>query len=796
MEFIKQYGSNSDSEEEPQQQEAPFSFSSKGFYKSNTVAPKGISLSTVQYEASEKDHNEERCNSRLSSTVSDIDFADYLSRDTLDNIEHIEHDDDDISIESEGSEYVPSQEDLKRAYSDESSDEESNPMSLLPQKRGMICSTPMPESSPTIGSPKSPKWTSLENPMSPIPQKRVKICSTPMSESSPTIGSPKSPKWTPPTIGSPKSPKWTPLENPIKDIDCYVRQVAEILEEKLKNDSDIKKYLGGNHSLDHITTQVHQNNEGGKNQRKYDKKHVCYYCGSWVIKMHRHLISKHSDETEIEKLVNMNVYSTERSNAITSITQKGDFLHNCAVMAEQKGILLVLRRPDADNPTESKDYIPCIYCLGFVQIKQAYRHAKSCHFKLSEYVHDSNQFVSQGRLLLHKMTNKDESSNIEWQEIKNQLRSDAVGTYIINDDTLCTWGSTLTIKYGSEQGKHIRDKIRTVATFCTKYNQEYSNNDSVKDIFQISNFDNIFRFLYQRGVFGKALSPSTKLGGYMKEIIVLLKHEAIVTNDSVKSKELDDLLYLVENRWTLISARNLRKLKEQRPIVVEMPITNDIKIFLGFLSDNIKEYLEELKQSQTIELWTNLSKNVLAFLIVFNRRREGEVSKLKLETYTQRPNYEEMETDTFFQTLTTIEKYLCESYSYMSTIGKRNRKVPIVYPHLIADALNTLVDNRKICGINIDNNYFFANSTRNNIRGCDALRELVDNCKLIHNLQKPHLIRSTKLRKHVATIAQILVLNGDELGHLSNHLGHSEAVHRDFYRQQESVIEKTHITKS
>ena len=131
----------------------------------------------------------------------------------------------------------------------------------------------------------------------------------------------------------------------------------------------------------------------------------------------------------------------------------------------------------------------------------------------------------------------------------------------------------------------------------------------------------------------------------------------------------------------------------------------------------------------------------------------------------------------------------------MSTVGKRHRRVPIVYPHLIEDALNSLVENREICGINTNNKFLFANSVLNNIRGCDALRELVDNCKLIHNLQKPHLIRSTKLRKHVATIAQILVLNGDELGHLSNQLGHSEALYRDFYRQQESVIEKTHITK-
>ena len=83
MEFIQQFESSSSSEEEPQeQQEAPFSFLTKNFYNSNTVTPKGKSLNTVQYDSSENDHNEvNRCNLRMSSTISDIDFADYLSKD-------------------------------------------------------------------------------------------------------------------------------------------------------------------------------------------------------------------------------------------------------------------------------------------------------------------------------------------------------------------------------------------------------------------------------------------------------------------------------------------------------------------------------------------------------------------------------------------------------------------------------------------------------------------------------------------------------------------------------------------
>ena len=131
MEFIRQYESSSGSEEESPQQEGSFSFSSKNFYNSNTVAPKGISLSTVRYEASENghndDHNEERCHSRVSSTVSDIDFADYL-KDPLDNIEHDQITDSDISIEGDGLECVPSREDSKMLDSDKNSDEESEPI--------------------------------------------------------------------------------------------------------------------------------------------------------------------------------------------------------------------------------------------------------------------------------------------------------------------------------------------------------------------------------------------------------------------------------------------------------------------------------------------------------------------------------------------------------------------------------------------------------------------------------------------------------------------------------------------
>ena len=823
MEFIAQYGA-SDSEEEQ------FSMSTQIFYKSKTVTPKGNSIESSdedspkpQFDSHEvddlqNDFSENRCNSQMSCSVS-VDLADYLSNDTLElsrsptpnNMEQdiIEHDDvehksdSDISIaESEFSEYVPSKDDLEMIISDGNSDEDSKPISPKPQKYKKNCKAKF--DSHELYDLQSPKR--MKSPNSYSTPKTGKKYSTPKSPrlgSSPKSGSPKarqSPKsgsLKSPMFGSPKARQSPiPSEIQIDDVNIYVGQVAEILKEKIKNDNDLKKYLCGNPELssDHITTQVHQNNKCGENHRLYNKYHICYYCGKCIIKMGRHFIKQHANEHDIEKIINKNLNSPERRAAIQLLTLKGDFLHNCAVLLEQKGVLLVLRRPDANNPTEFTEYIPCMYCLGFVQKTQAYRHAKKCPFQRTEFSNiESNGIVSQGKVLLRKMTARDNSTT-DWQTIQGTFRTDEVGQYILNDDTLCAWGNSLTIKCGIVQAKHIRDKLRNVGTFCKSYHKEYGTDDiSVRDIFQPKNFERIFKIA--QPAYGKSLTSPVKLGGFIKEIMIIIKQQAIFSGDSEKKEEIENFLYLVNTSWNLISAPNIRMLKEQKPIVVEMPITSDIRNVLHFLSGEIQKYVKELCQDPTLEIWIILSKNILAFLIVFNRRREGEVSRLKLKTYTQKPNYDEMETDTLKQTLTTIEQYLCENYSYVSTVGKRNRRVPILYPHYIEVALDSLVENREICGIKTENQFLFANTALGNMRGCDVLRVVVEKCGLTCVLQKPHLIKSTQLRKHVATIAQILVLNEEELGHISNHMGHSEAIHKGFYRQQESVIEKTHITK-
>ena len=62
-------------------------------------------------------------------------------------------------------------------------------------------------------------------------------------------------------------------------------------------------------------------------------------------------------------------------------------------------------------------------------------------------------------------------------------------------------------------------------------------------------------------------------------------------------------------------------------------------------------------------------------------------------------------------------------------------------------------------------------------------------------LQKPELMTSTKIRKHMATVLQLLDMTEAELNWVTDHLGHTPDVHKMWYRQEESTVELTKVAK-
>jgi len=91
--------------------------------------------------------------------------------------------------------------------------------------------------------------------------------------------------------------------------------------------------------------------------------------------------------------------------------------------------------------------------------------------------------------------------------------------------------------------------------------------------------------------------------------------------------------------------------------------------------------------------------------------------------------------------------------------GKRGRRVPVILAPQMITSISLLNSTRKAVGIPEGNRYIFARVNQgslDHIRAWGSLNKYVEECE--QQLERPNAITSTKLRKYVATITQVLTL--------------------------------------
>ena len=67
-----------------------------------------------------------------------------------------------------------------------------------------------------------------------------------------------------------------------------------------------------------------------------------------------------------------------------------------------------------------------------------------------------------------------------------------------------------------------------------------------------------------------------------------------------------------------------------------LPFTEDVKKMHTHVDKCIQDYLSSLKGDPNKKNWSKLASLTLCEVILFNRRREGEVSKMPLSAFTLR----------------------------------------------------------------------------------------------------------------------------------------------------------------
>ncbi|KAL6467417.1 hypothetical protein MHYP_G00252210 [Metynnis hypsauchen] len=489
-----------------------------------------------------------------------------------------------------------------------------------------------------------------------------------------------------------------------------------------------------------IIPAVSKKSDGG---RMYDKKQHCLFCGLAFSKLARHLERKHSKEVEVAKALS--------------------------------------------HPKGSKKR----------RIQLEYLRNKVCKFKPGESTPKPGKTRVQALCSFATPPPPGVTDGV-WKLISS-MNQDRVALAVRNDQCIIDFGKHLYNKYGSQvkMQEYMRQKMRELGRLqiCT---QAVTPLKCIKDLIRPENFMHAVNAVKQTAGYNKdtnkyaSASVAVKLGHSLNRIAMLVESSATIEGDKATAKEASSFQKIYSSRWhEYISATARRTLEEAKWNSPQLlPFTKDVKRLHLYLDEQMYHYRKMLSAEPSSQHWSQLAKVTLTQMMLFNRRREGEVSHMPLSAYTSR-GASDPHPDVCLA-LSELEKKLCQHFKRIEIRGKRGRKVAVLVTPTMQESLDVLVQNRSKCGVLHENIYLFARPfAMTCFRGSDCIRDFAKAA----GVKNPSTLTSTKLRKQIGTLSEVLNLSNAELDQLADFLGHDIRVHRQFYRLPEGTLQLAKLSK-
>ncbi|XP_072383264.1 uncharacterized protein [Diabrotica undecimpunctata] len=276
--------------------------------------------------------------------------------------------------------------------------------------------------------------------------------------------------------------------------------------------------------------------------------------------------------------------------------------------------------------------------------------------------------------------------------------------------------------------------------------------------------------------------------------------------------ELKTFIHLFETNWSFEvssqAANNLNLNKWNKVTIV--PLANDLKLLrshLVKLADDATKILQNYLNDATVEnapqktdsenilkledikAFNNLIESVYCRVILLNRKRSGELQRMYFHTYVNSIGNEKYEE--FQKAVSPSEKILLSSMKREFIRGKRGRGVPVLFNPEVQNHIDILLAVRNAF-VPRDNPYLFAPAkSSSHLIGYKILGK---HAKL-SGAKNATSITSTRLRKHLATLSQLLNLSDGEIEQLATFMGHTPGVHRNSYRLPDDIYQTTKIAK-
>ena len=584
--------------------------------------------------------------------------------------------------------------------------------------------------------------------------------------------------------------------------------IEDILDRPSANEATVKQQTAPS-TVQHGEESVNNpsiattNNDG---KRKHDKRFYCLYCLKPQTKLKRHLTEtkEHQNEEEVVKLKALEDDKEKERILLTKLRNIGNYLHNKKVMKDGKGELNVRYRPKQSETEKVDTYGACPYCYGYYKIKYLWRHRCPLKPEVPKQPGKKQRIASKSRIITPQIG---VSSGSILQSVISRMRMDEVSRIIKSDKTIMALAEKLCSHLSEDIDEHTetRQSLRRMGRLLRQLrNDTNSPNKTLVDFIDPQCFRLVCNAVRNMSEFipstNRYRTPSLaqKIGPMIEKICDMLTTEGIEKQDSLMQQKVADFKKLYDLNWSESVSRNASKTlaeeKRKKATSSLLPMADDVKLLSNYLENKAKQSYEILHGDPTTEekqkAWLQLSESVLTHTILFSRRRAGEVSKMTLNDYEKKTSADV--DGPVAETLTQLERKLCTIMKRTIVKGKRGRPVAVLFNQQMVKYIDCLIDNREEF-VDSENTYLFARyaPSLGHIRGTDTMRESAKAC----GAERPKTLRSTTLRKQIATLSQVMNLKENELDVLARFLGHDIRVHREYYRLTDETIQVAKVAK-
>nr|XP_034322565.1 uncharacterized protein LOC117688559 [Crassostrea gigas] len=547
--------------------------------------------------------------------------------------------------------------------------------------------------------------------------------------------------------------------------------------------------------LDETNTKIYskkyeQNSSNSKHGRLYDTVHSCMFCYKLVTHIQTHLQHKHRNEKEVKEILDLKEQidkvkendeyrsnlKKRLKNLQTLIRNKGNNNHNLRVLAAEEGEILLTRRRKS-NQFNVKDYGPCPNCQEWIVLENITKHMVAC--PIQENIDSKGAAIIQSKIMAGKISSS-ASTKLKTEVFPSMIRDKT--TEIAQGDHLITVLGNIWLMKNA--GNKLRRKnftsfrMRLSAKLLSLLREDSQiPSASMHYFIAPKQFDRVVSCAVkacEEDENADLKNPSTaiKLGYDLSRLANAKLGIGIKEGNDKAKTEASEFLQLLRMEWSVkvtklaritLDVRHFNKRKE-------LPDPSDIEKIAAYLVREIKN----------LDLTPNNSNEIVfreavvlaeARLLLYNRRRPGELECLSIEAYKNRSMSVDEANMALRSHLTDFEKMLLKTQDLVEIRGKTGRGVPVLIPKETNKVLEYLSDPvaRQMASIRPENNYMFANTGRTVVRAGESLDQVKFRSEVA--LRFPERIYANNLRKHTATIAQALNLNDTEMKYICNHLG-------------------------